>query len=116
MAQRVARLCTYPGCPSAGSYRGRCAEHATQREVERNQRRDESRSVYLSSQWRRLRRMVLLENPYCVFKGCPQLATDVDHIVPISQGGDPWSRANMQGLCHSHHSQKSASETRTNKY
>lgn len=36
-------------------------------------------------------------------------ATDVDHIVPREQGGsDQWS--NLQALCHSCHSKKTATE------
>lgn len=38
-------------------------------------------------------------------------ATDVDHITRIEEGGDPWDETNLQGLCHSHHSQKTARET-----
>lgn len=35
-------------------------------------------------------------------------ATDVDHKVPVSAGGAPFDPDNLQSLCHSHHSQKTA--------
>jgi 5-methylcytosine-specific restriction endonuclease McrA len=27
------------------------------------------------------------------------IATDVHHIVDLADGGDPWSRANLEALC-----------------
>jgi hypothetical protein len=47
-------------------------------------------------------------NPLCVV--CQAPATDVDHIQPIADGGEPWDMANMQALCHSHHSEKTRLE------
>jgi 5-methylcytosine-specific restriction endonuclease McrA len=40
----------------------------------------------------------------------PELTEHVDHIVPVEQGGEPWARGNLQGLCPSHHSQKTRQE------
>lgn len=36
---------------------------------------------------------------------------DIDHIVPISQGGDPWADSNLQLAHHDCHSRKTASES-----
>jgi 5-methylcytosine-specific restriction protein A len=58
--------------------------------------------------WRKLRRLKLNDHPMCEWTGCDRAATDVDHIRPRAQGGDD-SFANLQSLCHSHHSQKTAS-------
>lgn len=114
MATRVAKLCTTPGCPRAGTYRGKCNECSSNSEGERNVRRSTSRRVYLSPTWRRLRLLVLSEEPYCQWKEdawpCPAPATDVDHIVAIEDEGDRWARSNLQGLCHRHHSVKTARE------
>ena len=66
--------------------------------------------------WRKLRCIFLLENPLCadpfgLHDGKPVPATDVDHIVPKSRGGtDDWT--NLQPLCHSCHSKKTAMENR----
>ena len=35
-------------------------------------------------------------------------ATEVDHILPIEDGGAIYEEANLQGLCKSHHSRKTA--------
>jgi 5-methylcytosine-specific restriction endonuclease McrA len=37
-------------------------------------------------------------------------ADEVDHIVPVSAGGDVFDLSNVQALCKSHHSQKTRRE------
>jgi 5-methylcytosine-specific restriction protein A len=59
--------------------------------------------------WQRLRKMILARDPICRWPGCTMPATDVDHVVPRAAGGDD-SEGNLQGLCHEHHSLKTASE------
>src|SRR4051812_45581642 len=114
MPTRVNKVCTTPGCPNAGAYRGKCSEHATAREAVRNERRADSRRVYLSVRWKRLRRIVLLEQPHCAWaeQVCWLPSVEVDHVIPIEDGGDPWDRGNLQGLCHGHHAVKSSRESR----
>jgi len=61
------------------------------------------------SNWRKLRKMILASNPMCVAEGCNEPATDVDHIIPKAKGGrDEYD--NLQGLCRSCHSKKTAKE------
>lgn len=60
--------------------------------------------------WQKLRASVLRDAPLCVHcqrRGLVQPATDVDHV-----NGDPGdnSRANLQPLCHSCHSVKTAAD------
>jgi len=58
--------------------------------------------------WRKLRAMVLNEQPIC--QHCRrEAATEVDHIVPLSRGGEN-TMENLQGLCKSCHSRKTARE------
>lgn len=102
------RLCADPGCPNPASYRGRCQEH--QRQVNRDTHRN--RQVYNSKRWRMLRRQVLLEQPLCAC-GCGRISEDVDHVMPIEQGGAPWSRQNLQALTHSCHAAKTRREMQT---
>ena len=103
------RLCTNPGCGNTATYRGRCPEHARRRTADRNQRRHESRKVYLSKRWRILRRKVLYDHPICQMCDA-ELAVDVDHVIPIERGGDPWAMSNLQGLCRRCHGRKTKAE------
>ena len=43
-------------------------------------------------------------------KRCSAYASEVDHITPISQGGDKWSRDNLQALCRGCHIDKTRKE------
>jgi 5-methylcytosine-specific restriction protein A len=67
--------------------------------------------VYVTRRWRRLRQRKLEANPLCECAECARLrrrrvAEQVDHIVPITEGGDPWAWANLQSLSASCHSRK----------
>jgi 5-methylcytosine-specific restriction endonuclease McrA len=97
------RLCSTPKCPNPATYRGRCKGHAKQR----NRDTHRNRQIYNSRRWKYLRRAVLFDEPLCQ---CGEIATDVDHIIPIEQGGDPYSRVNLQPLCFSCHGRKTKRE------
>ncbi len=43
---------------------------------------------------------------------CQRLATEVDHMRPLAQGGPKWEQANLQSLCHDHHVLKTTREAR----
>lgn len=64
--------------------------------------------------WQRFREHWLSHNPLCVEcrkAGRSVEATDLDHIVPHK--GDMerfWDKSNVQGLCASHHSEKTSRE------
>lgn len=94
--------CRQPGCPELVPS-GYCAEHG--REVEAVYRQRGSRDLYRSKRWRVLARRVLREQSLCA-TFCGELATEVDHIVPVEDGGAMWDRNNLQGLCKSCHSSK----------
>lgn len=62
--------------------------------------------------WQRLRAMVLLSEPLCrecKSRGRVVAATDVDHIKSKERGGQD-EISNLQALCHSCHSVKTAKE------
>lgn len=98
--------CSTPGCPREAHYRGRCQECARKLDplVHVN------RSLYTSAAWRafRLRRLAL--NPFCQGPLCSQPAREVDHIVPVEQGGAVYSIDNTQCLCTPCHSRKTRAE------
>lgn len=111
------KLCLEAGCGSPAEVRGRCREHYRALERDRNRRRrsDPNRGarvkLYHSKKWLVTRRRVLFGQPVCAIKGCLRLASDVDHIVPLGQGGAELDRRNLQGLCAYHHALKSGGES-----
>ena len=54
----------------------------------------------------RVAQAYLVKHPICQAPGCNEPATDVDHIVPLRQGGARLETNNLQSLCHSCHSRK----------
>lgn len=64
-------------------------------------------------QSRRERALVLEMWPMCYlrFPGCTIIATEDDHLIPVSQGGTD-DLTNRRGACHSCHRRKSQSESR----
>lgn len=59
--------------------------------------------------WAKFRAGYIKRNPLCrecKSKGIIRAAKEVDHIVPISKGGDKYNEANLQSLCKSCHSRK----------
>lgn len=63
---------------------------------------------YWSAKWRKTRALHLEANPVCCVVGCASLATHVDHRKARSRGGASFASHNLQSLCHSHHSVKTA--------
>ena len=63
--------------------------------------------------WMRLRRWFLARHPlcaHCLQRGFTTPATEVDHIKPLRDGGARLDQTNLQALCKSCHSRKTARE------
>lgn len=64
-----------------------------------------------NARWQRTRARTLSERATCEHEGCDLPATDVHHLDGLGpqgpRGHDP---ANLQALCHPHHSQVTARE------
>ena len=108
MPQRARLPCPAPGCPNLQP----CPAHA--RPVDRGERdpRPTAHQRGYGATWRRLRAIVLARHPVCadpfsLHRGAVVLATDVDHIMPKAAGGRDVEN-NLQALCHSCHSHKTA--------
>lgn len=98
---RMLRVCADPECPELAA-RGEtyCPEHkaaSDARRAERSRVADREikawsswRWVYKDRRWQGLRRQVLQEQPWCAVEGCTELSHDVDHIVPLQDGGAPF--------------------------
>lgn len=102
------KLCSHPGCANPPTYRGYCQFHS--RVKERNINRAGKR-IYSTKRWKVLRSRVLFEEPLC--RVCGAIATDVDHVLAIENGGEHFSRDNCQPLCAHHHGQKTRREQMT---
>ncbi|WP_420150367.1 HNH endonuclease [Spirosoma sp.] len=68
---------------------------------------------YRQKRWRDLRASVLRAEPFCrecSTTGKQTIATMVDHITPVKQGGEKYDVKNLQPLCYHHHAIKSAKD------
>ena len=72
-----------------------------------------NQSFYNSTRWRKYSHDIRRKHPLCVHckeEGNITIATMVDHIKPILQGGSKWDRSNLQPLCAKCHAKKSATD------
>jgi len=106
---RLATPCRYPGCPAL-SHTPMCAVHTRQTQRAYDAARGSGYERGYDWKWRQLRKQILQRDPICRWPdGCSAPSTDVDHVISKRRGGsdDP---SNLRGLCHSHHSEKTARE------
>lgn len=115
MPIKTPRPCSVFGCTKLTRERY-CAEHKIEKKgsdwvrTKEQQKKRVRNPIYSTAQWRDVRRMALRRSPACAVDGCNKLATEVDHIVPISKGGQPFDLENLQGLCCSCHARKTLQE------
>ena len=65
-----------------------------------------------TARWQRLRRRVLAKDGFRC-RACGKAGRlEVDHVVPLERGGEPWAMGNLQVLCRAHHIAKTAKENR----
>jgi 5-methylcytosine-specific restriction protein A len=104
------RLCLEPRCPNPATGKGRCDEHRKAIERERSRRRRETTNgVYKRKRWEIARRAVLARDPIC--RVCDKaLSTEVDHVTPLTEGGDPYRLEGLQGICSPCHWRKTGAE------
>jgi len=105
MPRSAPKGCRYAGCSTLVVRGSLCDEHKPLVETSDDRRPGSSYRGY-DRNWRRLRLWYLRRNPICQWPGCNKPASQVDHVVPISHGGSRTDPANLQSLCHSHHSLK----------
>ena len=122
--------CVAPGCRTIVRDPGhsRCELHRKKQKGHANKVRAEQRKVqnkaksfiYNTASWKRLsikKRTVdlfceecLLQNPV-IYKQ----ADVVDHIVELTDGGEPYLWTNLRSLCHACHNRKTAQEKKKRK-
>lgn len=101
-----------------GRDRRYCDEHQRLKQAEYDAQRGTAAQRGYDARWRRLRKMYLNAHPLCADpwgdhaeRGELVAATEVDHIVPRSRDGSD-ADENLQALCKSCHSRKTALERR----
>jgi 5-methylcytosine-specific restriction protein A len=103
------RKCTFPGC-NVLVKSGRCPAHSAKL-VKRN---PAVKKLYNSRQWQAMRAIQLSTEPWCrdcLSENAHTLATEVDHITPhLGDAQLFFDPTNLQSLCESHHSSKTAKE------
>jgi len=67
-------------------------------------RDQEVQKFYNSTQWKKIRNIKLSQSPLCVV--CGAIATHVDHIKEIKDGGSPTDLENLQTMCLPCHNRK----------
>ena len=106
MPRASLRPCTYPGCNNLGDG-PRCPAHPYP--VKRDARISAARRGY-DQDWRDLRRWFLRHNPICMIRvkcyGAP--ASEVDHVTPLTLGGNRLDKSNLQSACGDCHKWKTA--------
>lgn len=92
--------CLVCGEPSQAN---RCPEHPL-RVTDRRPRDRVTRANRAA--WKNLSRRLRKMQPWCSVPGCASTDLTVDHIVPLSEGGEPYDLDNLRVLCRSHNTQR----------
>jgi len=104
------KICSVEGCPEiVENSNGKCPAHRMKARKAADKRTGRIRG----SRWTVIRRAVLREQPFCRDgRVCEHraISVEVDHITPLSAGGHPTARENLQGICHDCHNQKTREE------
>jgi|TARA_R110000764_G_scaffold211893_1_gene298087 5-methylcytosine-specific restriction protein A len=111
------KLCTFSGCNNVVNHANdntspRCTQHSSSNTLRKKYEHhlDElGRNIYKTAMWKRYRKAKLMLNPlceHCEEYGDATIATVVDHVVEILDGGAVYDINNLQSLCHPHHNTK----------
>ncbi len=122
MSSRSARFpCRQAHCSALLVKSGFCDKHKKTEHKKTEQKKalsdedyKERNRFYQRKAWKDLRRQQLNDFPFCCEcnrSGRLVAATVVDHAVPISAGGAPLDKDNLQSLCVTHHNAKTRAET-----
>jgi len=112
MPQRSKRLCSRPGCSNLTLNRwcDSCAKPMSADRVPSERSRLSAASRGYDAAWRRVRLVALQRDSYlcvaCLKEGRVTQAEEVDHIIPMTSGGERLNLDNLQSLCSPCHKNK----------
>lgn len=115
------KYCAFGGCKRLVNLNERYCDKHKPKQQHVSKTSDYANEIHSSSRWRRTSLLYRQANPLCEQclreakegderAGMVNLATSVDHIVPLFAGGEPYDWNNLQSLCDYHHSMKSQAE------
>ena len=114
------KICS--GCGRITEGKGYCPEcekkfTARRWQTYQSRRKASQDNFYQSKAWKVLRMTVMERDCWlcqeCLRRGIYNSATDVDHIIPRSQGGSD-ELDNLQALCHECHKSKTSGDNKQN--
>ena len=118
MAISARTPCRHPGCKQLVNQPGFCLDHRKLefkvQKIRAGNDYDERNRFYQRKEWKAVRELQLAQFPLCrecKAAGLLIMATVVDHIIPIAQGGAPLDLNNCQSMCVKHHNAKTKSES-----
>lgn len=113
MATRAKTICRHPGCGALIDNPGYCDKHKKLTVGWHRSNKSTSASRGYGASWRKLRDEVFHRDKglcqVCLKAGRIRAGTDVDHIVPKSEGGTD-DISNLQLLCSDDHKAKTIAE------
>lgn len=119
------KYCSHSGCKMLIDLNKRYCDKHKPKQQHTSKTSEFANEIHSSSRWRKTSQLYREANPICeaclkASKGLDKglgntagminLATSVDHIVPLFAGGSAYDWNNLQSLCDYHHSLKSQAE------
>lgn len=105
------QACRKLGCPEVGHYKnGYCEKHQTLA-IGWHRKKFNASKFYSSGRWQKLRAWIIKRQPICMVCGM-NVSEEVDHIIPLSQGGAEMDADNLQGICKACHSSKTVRDSK----
>ncbi len=121
----VKKYCAFGGCKRLVNLNERYCDKHKPKDSHISKTSDYANEIHKSSRWRKTSLLYREANPICeqclkaskrAGKGLDEragminLATSVDHIKSLAEGGEPYNWNNLMSLCSYHHSLKSQQE------
>lgn len=103
-------------CQVHGTYETKSCElckKQTAKTYNEERRNKDSTAVYNTRRWQKLRALQLSREPLCInFDVCHNVATIADHVIELSDGGEPFNIDNLESMCIGCHNTKTAKAKR----
>lgn len=119
------KYCSHAGCKRLVNLDERYCSRHKPKDSHVSKTSDYANKIHSSSRWRKTSLLYRQSHPICEAclkaskragkgldntAGMINLATSVDHIVSLADGGSPYDWDNLQALCDYHHAIKSQRE------